>query len=307
MHLNFPRFFKKTLGFTCQKFWWPFLVIHSEFRIPPIFTICFISRYFRKIYYFPLFRKFSIYPSISENSPHFVSFTCFCLLYVFFISPYFDHDTFMHHILHVLDASGPTQHYCFGDPTVPTIRNIIVYNIITSFASIVITIVSSFVNPASVSLDCSVLTVIIFVYSISSTTFSIISFQSYDLVHIPTEPFCTASDGRGNGQKPPQTKDPLTNHPGQNPANNWQRICTEGFCPCFFVLDLLKIGGVRDVGEGDQNWPKIAWRTLWIDVLYGLMANCGALRGCVCCVCLKTALTFKYCSNDLNFLMQGIF
>ena len=35
-----------------------------------------------------------------------------------FISPYFDHDTFMHHILHVLDASGPTQHYCFGDPTV---------------------------------------------------------------------------------------------------------------------------------------------------------------------------------------------
>jgi len=26
------------------------------------------------------------------------------MLYVFFVSPYFDHDAFMHHTMHVLDA-----------------------------------------------------------------------------------------------------------------------------------------------------------------------------------------------------------
>jgi len=28
------------------------------------------------------------------------------VLYVFFVSPYFDHDAFMHHTMHVLDAPG---------------------------------------------------------------------------------------------------------------------------------------------------------------------------------------------------------
>src|SRR6218665_205931 len=47
------------------------------------------SPYFRKIYKFPLY---------------FVQFT-FCLLNLhFFASPYFDHDTFTHHALHLLDA-----------------------------------------------------------------------------------------------------------------------------------------------------------------------------------------------------------
>jgi len=41
-----------------------------------------------------------------------------------------------------------------------------------------------------------------------------------------------------------QTKDPLTKPPGtKTPANNWERICTGGFCPGFFVLYLRKIGG----------------------------------------------------------------
>ena len=33
---------------------------------------------------------------------------------MFFVSPYFDHDAFMHHTMHVLDASGPKQPYAIS-------------------------------------------------------------------------------------------------------------------------------------------------------------------------------------------------
>ena len=36
--------------------------------------------------------------------PYFVKLACFYMPYVFFISPCFDHDAFMHHTMHILDA-----------------------------------------------------------------------------------------------------------------------------------------------------------------------------------------------------------
>src|SRR6218665_371012 len=55
-----------------------FLVIDSEFIIPPIFAKMLDFPLSLKIYYFPLyFRKFP---------PDIIEFTCFCILYVFFVS-----------------------------------------------------------------------------------------------------------------------------------------------------------------------------------------------------------------------------
>jgi len=31
------------------------------------------------------------------------------MLYVFFVSPYFDHDAFMHHTMHALDSPGTNK------------------------------------------------------------------------------------------------------------------------------------------------------------------------------------------------------
>ena len=58
-----------------------FLVIDHKFRIYPLFSL------FQ--YISPLFYK---------NSP------AFYILYVYFVSPFFNHDAFMHHPMHVLDA-----------------------------------------------------------------------------------------------------------------------------------------------------------------------------------------------------------
>src|SRR6218665_1165082 len=52
----------------------------------------------RKFIIPPLFPKFS--PLFSKHS------TAFYILYVYFPPPYFDHDAFMHHPMHVLDAPG---------------------------------------------------------------------------------------------------------------------------------------------------------------------------------------------------------
>src|SRR6218665_2180092 len=73
-----------------------FLVIDHKFRIYPLFSLFqYISPLFRENYS-PYFEKFS--PLFYKNSP------AFCILYVYFVSPYFDHDAFMHHPMHVLDA-----------------------------------------------------------------------------------------------------------------------------------------------------------------------------------------------------------
>ena len=56
-------------------------------RLPPVLKFLFIS---------PCFSTVVL--------TYFVEFTCFCMLYVYFASPYFYHDAFMHHAMHVLDA-----------------------------------------------------------------------------------------------------------------------------------------------------------------------------------------------------------
>ena len=40
------------------------------------------------------------------NSPYFRKIYVFCLIYVSFLPPYFDHDTLMQHALHVLADPG---------------------------------------------------------------------------------------------------------------------------------------------------------------------------------------------------------
>ena len=63
----------------------------------PLFSLFqYISPLFREHYYFPLLWQIS--PLFSKNSPAFY----IGLLYVHFVSPYFDHDAFMHHPVHVL-------------------------------------------------------------------------------------------------------------------------------------------------------------------------------------------------------------
>jgi len=66
---------------------------------PMMHIAYFPSPYFNKIYNFPLFwQNLLIFP-------YFRSIDIFCLIYVFLLPPYFDHDAFMHHALHVLDTS----------------------------------------------------------------------------------------------------------------------------------------------------------------------------------------------------------
>jgi len=69
--------------------------------------------------YFPCFDSFS--PLISGNfsfpltfakfPPDFIKLTCFYILYMYFVSPYFYQDAFMHHTMHVLDASDGRWRY----------------------------------------------------------------------------------------------------------------------------------------------------------------------------------------------------
>src|SRR6218665_1292857 len=108
---DFPPIFEKCLDF--QKFsLFPkkfpifirpkisndlFLVIDHKFRISPLFCLFqnISPSYSRKLIISPSFSK--IFPLFSKNS------TAFYILYVYF-PPNFDHDAFMHHPMHVLDA-----------------------------------------------------------------------------------------------------------------------------------------------------------------------------------------------------------
>src|SRR6218665_2920037 len=82
----------------------------------PYFAVPPSSENFRVWENFPLFSQNGTFPPVSENlvfSPAFQNFPLISfnlpvlnVLYVFFVSPYFDHDAFMHHTVHVLDASG---------------------------------------------------------------------------------------------------------------------------------------------------------------------------------------------------------
>src|SRR6218665_2535917 len=101
--LPFPE---KFMDFHPPKFLMTFLVIDHKFRIPLIFPVSVhfphVSR--KLLFPPPLFREnyFLLY---FENFPSFrkihMLFTCFmCISF----PPYFDHDAFMHHPMHVLDA-----------------------------------------------------------------------------------------------------------------------------------------------------------------------------------------------------------
>jgi len=90
--------------FVRWNFWWPFLfflflVIDQTFRIFPVFSLFqYISPLFREHYYFP--------PTLTNFPP---CFRQIHLLFTYFtcisFPPHFDHDAFMHHPMHVLDAS----------------------------------------------------------------------------------------------------------------------------------------------------------------------------------------------------------
>src|SRR6218665_639225 len=57
-------------------------------------------------YISPLIRKKILFPPAFKTfPPAFVKFTCFYMLSVYFVPPYFYHDAFMHDIMHVLDAN----------------------------------------------------------------------------------------------------------------------------------------------------------------------------------------------------------
>ena len=74
------------------------LVIDYKFEISPLFTLLqYISAYFGKDIISPLLSQIS--PLISSNLRVFLHTFC-----VFRFPPYFDHDAFMHHTMHVLDA-----------------------------------------------------------------------------------------------------------------------------------------------------------------------------------------------------------
>ena len=97
---KFPQFdlFQQIFSiFILQNFWRPFLS-HGPYILDFPYFACFTTfpPWFAKIYYFP--PTFQNFPLFSKNS------TAFYILYVYF-PPYFHHDAFMHHPMHVLDAS----------------------------------------------------------------------------------------------------------------------------------------------------------------------------------------------------------
>jgi len=102
---KFPQIdlFPKMFRFSSAKISADLLFIHwlmaTNFEFPPCFR-CFSTfpPYFEKNYPF--------LPTFANILPWFRKFTCFDILYVFFVSPYFDYDAFMHHTMHVLDAPG---------------------------------------------------------------------------------------------------------------------------------------------------------------------------------------------------------
>ena len=92
------KFLQKILEFLPTKFLMTFfLVIDHKFRISPLF------RCFSTFPLPPVSRKLFFPPTFTNFPPCLGKFTCILHnLRVF--SPYFDHDVFMHHTMHVLDA-----------------------------------------------------------------------------------------------------------------------------------------------------------------------------------------------------------
>jgi len=100
---RFYLFLQNLSIFIRQNFWWPFILPVSV-HFPPLF---------RENFYFP--PTFQNFPPTFQNVPSGLQkFTCFYILYVYFVSPYYDHDAFMHHPMHVVDASDAP--YCVWVP-----------------------------------------------------------------------------------------------------------------------------------------------------------------------------------------------
>jgi len=100
---NILPFPEKFLDFHPPKFLMTFFSHRPQISKFPSYFLCFSTfpSYLAKIIISPLyFEKFP--PLFSKNSPSFY------ILYVYFVSPYFDHDAFMHHPMRVL---GAPAHY----------------------------------------------------------------------------------------------------------------------------------------------------------------------------------------------------
>src|SRR6218665_3388901 len=73
-----------------------FLVIDHKF---PPYLACFST-------FPPDWQKFLFPPTFTNFPPVFGKFTSFLHTFCVYFPPYFDHDAFMHHPMHVLDAPG---------------------------------------------------------------------------------------------------------------------------------------------------------------------------------------------------------
>src|SRR6218665_2936683 len=95
--LPFPE---KFLDFYPPKFLMTFFIYRPQIlNFPPIFPV--------SVHFPPVSRKLLFPPYVDKFLSVLDKSTCFYILYVYFVSPpYSDHDAFMHHPMHVLDAPG---------------------------------------------------------------------------------------------------------------------------------------------------------------------------------------------------------
>ena len=91
---KFYLFLKNFLIFIRQNFWWLLFSHRSQIsNFPPIFAV--------SVHFPPVSRKLLFPPTLTNFPPVLHKFTCFtCISF----APYFYHDAFMHHPIHVLDA-----------------------------------------------------------------------------------------------------------------------------------------------------------------------------------------------------------
>jgi len=101
---KFPKFYlflKNFLIFIRQNFWLSFFSHQPQIlNFPLIFAVSI---------HFSLFREFFLSTLLLQISPWVRKIYVFLHTLCVFRFPHFDHDTFMHHTKHVLDASDLTQ------------------------------------------------------------------------------------------------------------------------------------------------------------------------------------------------------
>ena len=90
----FQRIFRFSSAKISHDIFFFFLVIDHKFWISYFHSFSTFLLLFWENYYFPPPHTFPNFP------PDFVKFTCFYILCVFFVSPYFDGDACMNHTMH---------------------------------------------------------------------------------------------------------------------------------------------------------------------------------------------------------------